>query len=121
MILRKIIHRVPDDWLEETATRTQMRRNRRSDAPQTLLVNNSGQINSDGMEYQWIPTPFRFCLACGVSYRVRKGASDFAQLSTLASGGRSSATTILGPFCGAIPEEGRNAAVSCKEAFEFYR
>ena len=41
----------------------------------------------------WVPTPFRFCLACGVSYAGRLGR-DFARLTTLGSEGRSTATTI---------------------------
>lgn len=38
--------------------------------------------------------PFRFCLQCGVSYGARQ-SSDFAKLTELSSGGRSTDTTIL--------------------------
>ena len=39
-------------------------------------------------------SPFRFCLHCGVSYGARQ-SSDFAKLTELSSGGRSTDTTIL--------------------------
>ena len=41
-----------------------------------------------------MPAPFRFCLHCGVAYEFRQ-TSDFAKLASLASEGRSTATTIL--------------------------
>ena len=42
----------------------------------------------------FVPSPFRFCLCCGVAYPARQ-RSDNAKLATLGSGGRSTATTIL--------------------------
>ena len=48
----------------------------------------------DGTAAWWVPAPFRFCLACRVYYTSPRG-SDFARLSTLGSGGRASATTVM--------------------------
>lgn len=92
----EVVFRLPDDWLEEASGRLRIRKGLKASEPQSLPINTAGEVDAGGLEFQWIPTPFRFCLSCSVSYRVRKGASDFAQLATLASGGRSSATTVLG-------------------------
>lgn len=42
----------------------------------------------------FIPSPFLFCLHCGVSYEQVRGR-DFAKLATLAQEGRSSATSLI--------------------------
>ena len=91
----EVISRLPDDWLEEHRGRQRVRSNRREDVPQPILIDAGGRVSSDGLTYWFTHTPFRFCQHCGVSYRVRRGSSDYGQLATLASGGRSTATTIL--------------------------
>ena len=90
-----IIERLPDDWLEEHRGQQRVRRNLRDDLPRPVLVDQAGRVAANGRQYWFTSTPFRFCQNCGVSYRVRRGASDFGQLATLGSGGRSTATTIL--------------------------
>ena len=91
----EILDRLPDDWLEEHRGRQRVRSNLRGDLPRPVLVDTAGRISSSGQRYWFTNTPFRFCQNCGVSYRVRRGSSDFGQLATLGSGGRSTATTIL--------------------------
>ena len=60
-----------------------------------MPITPDGFIHPDGLDYYFTPAPFRYCQNCGVSYRARRGESDFGRLATLASGGRSTATTIL--------------------------
>lgn len=90
----ELLSRLPDDWLEEANGSVRVRASRRDDLPLTLLVGPDGQASDHGISCQYLAAPFRFCLACGVSYGARQ-ASDFAKLSTLGSEGRSTATTIL--------------------------
>lgn len=90
-----VVASLPEDWLEEHRGRMRVRSNRRDDVPQPILISPEGTVASDGLRYSFTNTPFRFCQHCGVSYRVRRGSSDYGQLATLASGGRSTATTIL--------------------------
>jgi len=90
----EVLSRLPDDWLEEVNGAVRVRTSRRDDLPLTLHVGTDGQASDHGIICQYLAAPFRFCLACGVSYGARQ-ASDFAKLSTLGSEGRSTATTIL--------------------------
>jgi hypothetical protein len=90
--------KLPDDWFDENG---RVRTNRRGDLPQRLVVRADASLDlaargGDGTATLgwWVPTPFRFCLACGVSYAARLGR-DFSRLTTLGSEGRSTATTIL--------------------------
>ena len=46
-----------------------------------------------GIDCVFLPTPFGFCLRCGISYARQR--NDFVPLGTLNAEGRSSATTIL--------------------------
>ena len=48
----------------------------------------------EGLRAWYIPSPFRFCLRCRVSYEQSRG-KDFAKLATFASEGRSSAVSII--------------------------
>lgn len=91
----EVVERVPDDWVEDFQGRQRIRSAQREYLPIPVLIDPSGAVSPSGVRYEFTTTPFRFCLNCGVSYRVRKGSNDFGQLSTLASGGRSTATTIL--------------------------
>ena len=60
-----------------------------------MPVGPDGYIDPAGLDFFFTSAPFRFCQNCGVSYRARRGDSDFGRLATLSSGGRSTATTIL--------------------------
>ena len=54
----------------------------------------SGAQSDQGNTVQFLSGKFRFCLHCGISYNPRQG-SEFAKLTQLSSGGRSTDTTIL--------------------------
>ena len=90
--------RVPDDWLEEVAAGTRIRRDRRKYIPERVSIDRLGrelsEQDGDGqLVAHFVRSPFRFCLACGVSHAARQG--DYTKLATLGAGGRSSATTVL--------------------------
>lgn len=89
----KIIKRLPDDWLEDTPGGPRIRKGRQKWLPRNVRVLANGQEDSEGQPATYIPSEFRFCLHCGVSYAPRQ--NDFGKLATLSSEGRSSATTIL--------------------------
>ncbi len=91
----EVLGRLPDDWLEEHRGNSRVRRNLLDQLPRSVLIQPDGRVGATGLQYWFTSTPFRFCQNCGVSYRVRRGSSDFGQLATLGSGGRSTATTIL--------------------------
>lgn len=90
----EILDRVPEDWIEEISDGRRVRRDRRKYLPQPIQVDPSGREATQGLDAHFIAAPFRFCLHCGVSYGPRQNA-DFAKLTSLASEGRSTATTIL--------------------------
>ncbi|MDA1166258.1 MAG: DUF1998 domain-containing protein, partial [Planctomycetota bacterium] len=89
------LERLPDEWLEEARGTRRVRANMREAVPRPINVRPDGVVDDRGLEFTWTPAPFRFCQCCAVSYRARRGQSDFGRISTLASGGRSTATTIL--------------------------
>jgi ATP-dependent helicase YprA (DUF1998 family)/very-short-patch-repair endonuclease len=90
----QVLERIPDDWLEDTGGRLQVKRTRRKDLPLLSHVTPDGVERTEGgTQCFFLRSPFNFCLSCGVSYGFR--GTDFARLSSLAAGGRSSATTIL--------------------------
>ena len=91
---REIMDRVPDDWLEIYRGMTRIRRDRQKALPRLVAVSPAGVESDSGLDCSYIPAPFRFCLNCGVSYGSRQ-KSDFPKLSSLATEGRSTATTIL--------------------------
>ena len=92
--LDKQLERLPDDWLEQRGGKPEIKRDRKGAMPEAVRVGPDGREQAAGAEFQFIPAPFRFCLRCGVSYVTRE-RRDFSKLSTLGSGGRASATTIL--------------------------
>ncbi|MFN8007512.1 MAG: Zn-binding domain-containing protein [Terriglobia bacterium] len=92
--LEAILDRLPEDWIEESPSGRRVKRNRRDHLPRAIQLGLDGTEDKNGLEGQYIPAPFRFCLRCGVSYAFRQG-TDFAKLSSLSSEGRSTATTIL--------------------------
>ncbi len=90
----EITARVPADWVEEVASGTRVKADRRKYLPVPIYVGANGEQNSSGIQCQLLSSPFRFCLNCGVSYGSRQN-SDFPKLASLGSEGRSTATTIL--------------------------
>ena len=92
----EIHERLPRDWFDGEG---RLRYNRRVQVPRPVEVFPDGSFGADAGEEGavtgwWTPVPFRFCLACGVSYAGRLGR-DFTRLTTLGSEGRSTATTIM--------------------------
>ena len=90
--------RLPDDWVEETAAGERVRTERQDWVPHAVGVHLDGSLGSRGEPGirigHWIPTPFRFCLNCGVTYSFTT-RSDISKLTTLGLEGRSTATTML--------------------------
>ena len=95
-----VLDRLPEDWLEEFHGSMRVRSNQRRHVPETHQVAPDGTVDQPnpgddtGLRMQFIPAPFRLCLHCGVTYGSRQ-QSDFAKLTELSSGGRSTDTTIL--------------------------
>ncbi|MFN8434327.1 MAG: DEAD/DEAH box helicase [Anaerolineales bacterium] len=86
--------RLPEDWLEERKVEIQVKQSQRKNLPQLFRLAPSGEEAEDGIQVHFIEGKFRFCLNCGVSYNPRQ-SSEFAKLTQLSSGGRSTDTTIL--------------------------
>lgn len=89
-----IVERLPEDWLENTATGLRVKKANRNRLPLEVQVSAEGTESASGDPYHFIRTPFHFCLACGVAYSGRQ-QSDYGKLAVLSSEGRSTATTIL--------------------------
>ena len=88
------IEKLPDTWLETKDGVTTVRRSQRKNLPRKVFISGAA-VESDGDQRAWwLPTPFRFCLHCGVAYNPRQ-QSDFGKLATLGSEGRSTATTVM--------------------------
>ncbi|MBI2776619.1 MAG: DEAD/DEAH box helicase [Chloroflexi bacterium] len=87
---------LPEDWLEDHPTRVRrVKSTFRERMPEHLTVGPDGVVGAgDGIAAVFVPAPFRFCLTCGVAYDARQ-SSDMGKLTTLGSGGRSSATSLL--------------------------
>jgi serine/threonine protein kinase len=90
--------RVPDPWLEadERTGQDVVKVSTRKYLPQPVTVDVYGCEGTalGGLEAAYLPSPFRFCLRCGVSYEQTRGR-DFAKLATLDQEGRSSATSLI--------------------------
>jgi ATP-dependent helicase YprA (DUF1998 family) len=93
----ELLDRLPDEWIEEGPGARRVKSDSRQRLPvPTVLGTDGGEAPAGGaFSCHFVPAPFRFCLACGVSYSSRQ-VRDFGKLTTLGAGGRSSATTILG-------------------------
>lgn len=91
----EILDRIPEDWLEESRGKIRVKRDRERYLPVKMKLhpNGDGGSNDNGILCHFIPERFRFCLECGISYFRQR--TEFAKLSSLASEGRSTATTIL--------------------------
>lgn len=90
--------RLPEDWLETRKDGSlRVRSNNRKWVPEKRYAHPDGRLSEVGgngtLPVWFAPAPFRFCLACRVSYSGREG--DFGKLAELATEGRSTATTVL--------------------------
>jgi ATP-dependent helicase YprA (DUF1998 family)/very-short-patch-repair endonuclease len=90
----EIAERIPEDWLENVGGALQVKKGHRHRLPGTKQIRADGKEGIDGAHYQFVKTPFPFCLNCGVSYAGRT-QSDYGKLAVLSSEGRSTATTVL--------------------------
>lgn len=89
------IGRVPEDWLEERPDGSlRVKKSFAGRLPFNLDVAPDGRGGVSGVRLTYVPAPFRFCLRCGVTYGGRQ-SRDHGKLTTLGSGGRSSATSLL--------------------------
>jgi ATP-dependent helicase YprA (DUF1998 family) len=88
------LNRLPDDWIEEIDGELRVKRSQRRNVPEIIFVGPDGKKAETGVRLAYMKASFRFCLNCGVSYGSRQ-SSDFAKLTELSSGGRSTDTTIL--------------------------
>jgi hypothetical protein len=69
--------------------------NKRKYLPRRIRVDVSGrETATEGIQAAFVPSPFRFCLRCRVSYEQVRG-TDFAKLATLDAEGRSSAMSVI--------------------------
>lgn len=89
------VSRVPEDWLEEHRGNLRIKRDKQKYMPRHFKVSPDGLISNEGLDVHFIPSPFQFCLRCGVTYGSRQ-RQDFSKLGSLGSEGRSTATTVLG-------------------------
>jgi ATP-dependent helicase YprA (DUF1998 family)/very-short-patch-repair endonuclease len=90
----EVIQRLPDDWLETVAGIVRIRHDHQPRLPKTLYLNTEAGEDAHGNRFWFVKAPFAFCLNCGVAYGSRQ-RSDLGKLTTLAAGGRSTATTVL--------------------------
>ena len=85
---------LPEQWVTYRNDQPAVESRHRERLPQAVQVRKDGVIGHGGVRGFYFRAPLQFCLACHVSYNPRQ-RSDLAKLSTLGSGGRSTATTIL--------------------------
>ena len=88
------IDRLPDAWLESDGLITIVKKSQRKYLPKKVRISATGTEDQGDQVAWWIPSPFRFCLRCGVAYSPYQ-QSDFGKLATLGSEGRSTATTVM--------------------------
>ncbi|MBQ1091350.1 protein kinase [Streptomyces sp. B93] len=94
--------RLPESWLElDDKGQEVVKRAYRDRVPKSVTVDpfgreGRGDQGGEGGELKaaFIPSPFLFCLHCGVAYEQTRGR-DFAKLATLDQEGRSSATSLV--------------------------
>jgi hypothetical protein len=91
----EVLARVPESFIE---TRPDGRRRIRpkQPVPELVRLSTEGNIDANGMQAAFVPTPFRFCLnpKCRIAYNPRQ-RSDVMKLGTIGIDGRSTATSIL--------------------------
>ncbi len=85
---------LPEEWYEPNG---RLKKDYRAYEPEPLWVSPTGEVSDTqktGYVKVWFqPRPFLICWRCGAYYTRRE--REFAKLATLASGGRSSTTTVL--------------------------
>jgi ATP-dependent helicase YprA (DUF1998 family) len=107
---------LPDHWWE-TGKTERIKRDYKEYVPRKLFVQPDGKTkteNDPGATPVWFqPSPFLFCLRCGVAYE-RREKNDFRKLTRLSHTGRSTATTLIGGSTiiqlrqdGSVPDEAR--------------
>lgn len=82
--------RFPDSWVSDGQIVERLRKYQ----PRNVRVDVGGVEDPSGNQATYIPSPFRFCLRCKVSYEQARG-NDFAKLATLDAEGRSSAVSVV--------------------------
>jgi len=90
----EFIPKLPDTWLETKDGIATVRKSQRKNLPKKVFLSGTAVEGEGNQLAWWLPTPFRFCLNCGVAYNPRQ-QSDFGKLATLGSEGRSTATTVM--------------------------
>lgn len=85
---------LPENWVEWRDGVPRLTSQAKDRVPQPVQVRIDGVIGEGGIKTYFIPAPFQFCMNCGVTYSARQ-RSDLPKLTSLGSGGRSTATTIL--------------------------
>ncbi|MFE3163865.1 protein kinase [Streptomyces sp. NPDC059224] len=87
--------RLPESWLElDDKGQEVVKRAYRDRVPRAVTVDTFGREGQGELKAAFIPSPFLFCLHCGVAYEQTRGR-DFAKLATLDQEGRSSATSLV--------------------------
>ncbi|MFJ5225108.1 protein kinase [Streptomyces sp. NPDC088400] len=90
--------RLPESWLElDDNGQEVVRKSHRDRVPRAITVDPLGRestVQDGGLQAAFVPSPFLFCLHCGVAYEQTRG-KDFAKLATLDQEGRSSATSLI--------------------------
>lgn len=91
----EVIERLPEEWIDWDKDSAKVRSTYKKALPTKVRVDKTGAADVLGAPTTawFVPAPFRFCLACGISFAGRR--SEVSKLATLGSGGRSSATTVL--------------------------
>ncbi|WP_240656539.1 protein kinase [Streptomyces sp. V2] len=90
-----IDRRLPESWLElDDRGQEVVKKSYRDRVPRAVTVDPYGREGRGELRAAYIPSPFLFCLHCGVTYEQTRGR-DFAKLATLDQEGRSSATSLI--------------------------
>ncbi|WP_433762556.1 protein kinase domain-containing protein [Nocardia sp. CA-135398] len=87
--------RLPESWLEPDKNgEDTVRKSYLPRLPRPVTVDPFGTEDAGELHAVFIPSPFLFCLHCGVSYEQTRGR-DFARLASLDQEARSSATSLV--------------------------
>ncbi|MER0243240.1 protein kinase, partial [Streptomyces sp. HSW2009] len=87
--------RLPESWLElDDKGQEVVKKAYRDRVPRAVTVDAHGYEGKGDLAAAFIPSPFLFCVHCGVAYEQTRGR-DFAKLATLDQEGRSSATSLI--------------------------
>jgi superfamily II DNA/RNA helicase len=94
----EVVARVPDNWVEEMATGRRVKRYYQERVPSLVVLSPDGTVaestDDERILCAFVPSPFQFCPYCGIAHTSILGG-EYGKLSTLATEGRSSATTII--------------------------